>query len=176
VPKQQPFREAKSGQREGDELMNTQEKSVKTGGVVMHVMSVFALIMALAWIFLTEIVFVSDFAAYTGQTYADYLSSSPQYARIYIITKKLLGVQLLSTSILMMFVTQRSYKKGEKWSWYALLMAGIVTWGSLLGYKVLIGYFKLSSSSMTFIVGAILLVIGLALPARTILGNKEQTE
>ena len=62
--------------------MNTQEKSVKTGGVVMHVMSIFALIMALAWIFLTEIVFVSDFAAYTGQTYADYLFSSPQYARI----------------------------------------------------------------------------------------------
>jgi xanthine/uracil permease len=87
-----------------------------------------------------------------------------------------IGVQLLSTSIRMIFVTQRSYKKGEKWSWYALLMAGIVTWGSLLGYKVLIGYFKLSSSSMTFIVGAILLVIGLALPAKAILGGKEQTE
>ena len=85
-------------------------------------------------------------------------------------------MQLLSTSILMIFVTQRSYKKGEKWSWYALLFAGIVTWGSLLGYKVLIGYFKLSSSSMTFIVGAILLAIGLALPAKAILGGKEQTE
>jgi hypothetical protein len=160
----------------GDELMNAQEKSIKTGGVVMHVMAVFALITALAWIFITEILFVSDFAAYTGQTYADYLSSSPQYARIYMITKKLLGVQILSTSILMIFVTQRSYKKGEKWSWYALLLAGIVTWGSLLGYKVLIGYFKLSSSSMTFIVGAILLAIGLALPAKAILGGKEQTE
>jgi hypothetical protein len=176
VPKQRPFHEAKSRQHEGDELMNTQEKSVKIGGVVMHVMAVYALLVALAWIFITETVFVSDFAAYTGQTYADYLSSSPQYAKIYMITKKLLGVQMLSTSILMIFVTQRSYKKGEKWSWYALLIAGIVTWGSLLGYKVVIGYFKLSSSSMTFIVGAILLVIGLALPAKTILGNQEQTE
>ena len=142
----------------------------------MHIMAVYALVVALMWILITEIMFVSDFAAYTGQTYADYLVSDPQYAQIYMITKKLLGVQMLSASILMIFVTQRCYKKGEKWSWYALLAAGIVTWGSLLGYKVVIGYFKLSSSSMTFIVGAILLVVGLALPAKAMLGDKGRTE
>jgi hypothetical protein len=160
----------------GDEQMNTQEKSVRIGGVVMHIMAIYALVVALLWIFITEIVFVSDFAAYTGQTYADYLVSDPRYAQIYIITKKLLGVQILSTSILMIFVTQRCYKKGEKWSWYALLLAGIVTWGSLLGYKVVIGYFRLSSSSMTFIIGAILLIIGLALPAKAMLGTKGRME
>ena len=142
----------------------------------MHIMAVYALVVALMWILITEIMFVSDFAAYTGQTYADYLVSDPQYAQIYMITKKLLGVQMLSASILMIFVTQRCYKKGEKWSWYALLAAGIVTWGSLLGYKVVIGYFKPSSSSMTFIVGAILLVVGLALPAKAMLGDKGRTE
>jgi len=156
--------------------MNNRERSVRIGGVVMHVMAVYALVVALLWIFITEIMFVSDFAAYTGQTYSDYLSSSPAFARIYIITKKLLGVQTLSTSILMIFVAQRCYKKGEKWSWYAMLLSGIVTWGSLLGYKVLIGYFRLSSSSMTFIIGAILLVIGLALPAKAMLGSGRQSD
>ena len=154
--------------------MNKQERSVRIGGVVMHVMAVYALVVALLWIFITEIMFVSDFAAYTGQTYADYLSSSPEFARIYMITKKLLGIQMVSTSILMIFVAQRCYKKGDKWSWYAMLLSGIVTWGSLLGYKVVIGYFRLSSSSMTFIIGAILLVIGLALPAKAMLGNGGQ--
>ena len=154
--------------------MNKQERSVRIGGVVMHVMAVYALVVALLWIFITEIMFVSDFAAYTGQTYADYLSSGPEFARIYMITKKLLGIQMVSTSILMIFVAQRCYKKGDKWSWYAMLLSGIVTWGSLLGYKVVIGYFRLSSSSMTFIIGAILLVIGLALPAKAMLGNGGQ--
>ena len=154
--------------------MNKQERSVRIGGVVMHVMAVYALVVALLWIFITEIMFVSDFAAYTGQTYADYLSSSPEFARIYMITKKLLGIQMVSTSILMIFVAQRCYKKGDKWSWYAMLLSGIVTWGSLLGYKVVIGYFRLSSSSMTFIIGAILLVVGLALPAKAMLGNGGQ--
>lgn len=155
--------------------MDAQDKSVKTGSTVMMVTAVFALVLSLAWIFVTEIVFVSDFAAYTGQTYADYLSTSPRYAEIYIITKKLLGIQMVSASLLMIFITQNSYAKGEKWSWYALLAAGVVTWGSLIGYKIVIGYFRPNTSSMTFIIGIILLAIGLALPARAILGTKEQT-
>ena len=155
--------------------MDTQAKSFKIGTVVMHIMAVYALVVGLLWIFITEIVFVSDFAFYTGQTYADYLLTDPQYAKIYIIAKKLIGIQIVSTSILMMYVAQRCYKKGQKWSWYALLFAGIITWGSLLGYKVVIGYFKLSSSSLTFIVGAVLLAIGLALPAKAILGQKSKS-
>jgi hypothetical protein len=156
--------------------MDTQAKSIKNGTTVMMVMSIFALVLSLMWIFITEIVFVSDFAAYTGQTFADYLSTNPPYAEIYIITKKLIGISLLATSILMTFITQNSYSKGEKWSWYALLVAGTITWGSLIGYKIVIGYFRLGISSMTFIVGAILLAIGLVLPAKAILGIKGQAE
>jgi hypothetical protein len=153
--------------------MDTPAKSIRNGAAVMMVMSIFAVVLSLMWIFITEMLFVSDFAAYTGQTFAEYLSTNPSYAEIYIITKKLLGIALLSTSILMLFITQKSYSKGEKWSWYALLVSGVITWGSLIGYKIVIGYFKLSMSSMTFIIGAILLLIGLALPAKAILGAKK---
>lgn len=156
--------------------MNAQARSVKIGAAVMMAMSVYALVLSLLWISITEIMFVSDFAAYTGQTYADYLTTSPRYAEIYIITKKLLGIQMVSASVLMVFVTQNSYSKGQKWSWYALLVAGIITWGSLIGYKIVIGYFKLTMSSMTFIIGAIALVVGLAIPAKAILGAKVETE
>jgi hypothetical protein len=153
--------------------MDRATKAIRNGATVMMIMSIFAVVLSLMWIFITEILFVSDFAAYTGVTFADYLSTSPSYAEIYIITKKLLGIALLSTSILMLFITQKGYSNGEKWSWYALLVSGVITWGSLIGYKIVIGYFKLSMSSMTFIFGAILLVIGLALPAKAILGSKQ---
>jgi hypothetical protein len=152
--------------------LNAQANSIKNGTTVMMVMSVFAFILSLLWIFITEIMFVSDFAAYTGQTFADYLSTNPLYAEIYIITKKLLGIEMLSTSILMVFITQNGYNRGEKWSWFALLVAGVITWGSLIGYKIVIGYFRLGISSMTFVVGAVLLAIGLLLPAKAILGTK----
>ena len=139
-------------------------------------MGVYTLVISLLWIFLTEAGFTSDFAAYTGQTYPEYLASSPRHAEMYLITKRLIGVELLPIGVLIILITQKSYSKGEKWSWYALLIAGVVVWGSLIGYRIAIGYFGFdtplrASSSVTPIVGLLLLIVGLGLPAKAILGE-----
>jgi len=135
-------------------------------------MAVFALVISSLWITITEVMFVSDFLAYTGQDLADALATGSKAAELWLTTKKLWGVELLAISILMIFVSSKSYAKGNKWSWYALLVTGSIFWGSLIGYKVAIGYFQPTMSSMTFIVGAILFAVGLLLPAKEILGKK----
>ena len=142
--------------------------SVKTGSKVMYVVGIYTVVMSLFWIFLTEVIFVSDFLAFTGQSYADYLASSPKTAELYMITKKLWGLTMLLISFLIIFITRKSYSKGEKWSWYALLIAGTMLWGSLIGYRIVIGY--LAPSIVTFIIGAALFLVGIALPAKEILG------
>jgi hypothetical protein len=147
-----------------------QASTVKTAAKVMYVMGVYTFVMSLFWIFLTEVVFVSDFLAYTGQSYGDFLATSPKTAELYIITKKLFGVALLLISLLIMLITRKSYSRGEKWSWYALLTAGIGLWGSLIGYRIIIGY--IAPSIVTFILGATLFAIGIALPAKAILQEK----
>ncbi len=144
-----------------------QSSSVKTASKVMFAMGVYALVMSLFWIFLTEVIFVSDFLAYTGQSYADFLADSPQPAELYIITKKLFGVLMSLISLLIIIVTRKGYTGGEKWSWYALLIAGSMLWGSLIGYRIVIGY--IAPSIVTFIIGTVLFVIGIALPAKEIL-------
>ena len=145
---------------------------MKIASNFMMAMGVYALVVSLFWIFLTDIFFVSDFGAYTGQNLADALASGSKPAELWLIAKRLIGVELLPISLLTIFITHKGYSKGEKWSWYALLSSGIITWGSLIGYKVAIGYFQPTPSSMTFIVGAILFVIGIALPAKAILSGK----
>ncbi len=135
----------------------------------MMAMGIYLLVVSLFWIFLTDVMFVSDFDAYTGQSLSDALASGSESSELWFIAKRMIGVELLSTSLLMIFITQKSYVRGEKWSWYALLIAGIITWGSLIGYKVVIRYFQPTPSSMTFIVGAVLFGIGIVLPAKTIL-------
>ena len=145
-----------------------QTSSVKTGSRVMYTMGIYALVMSLFWIFLTELIFVSDFLGYTGQSYSDFLASNPKPAEMYIITKKLWGITMFLASLLIILITRKSYSKAEKWSWYALLIAGIMLWGSLIGYRIVIGY--LAPSIVTFIIGAALFVIGIALPAKEILG------
>jgi hypothetical protein len=147
------------------------ESTIKIAAQFMLAMGIYALVVSLFWIFLTEVMFVSDFAAYTGQSLSDALASSSKSAELWLITKRLIGVQLLSVSLLIIFIAQKSYSRGEKWSWYALLITGTITWGSLIGYKIVIGYFQPTPSSMTFIIGAILFIVGIILPAKTILGK-----
>jgi hypothetical protein len=146
------------------------QSSVRTGSWVMFAAGIYTLVMSIFWIFLTEVVFVSDFLSVTGQSYNEYLVQAPDYAELYMLTKKLWGFAMLIVSILTIFITKKSYSKGEKWSWYALLIAGVMLWGSLIGYRVFIGY--VAPSIITFIIGTILFVIGIALPAKEILANK----
>jgi hypothetical protein len=153
----------------GEELSKS---TVKIGSSIMMAMAIFALVVSILWVTITEVMFVSDYLAYTGQGLSDALEAGYKSAELWLTTKRLWGIELIGMSVLMLFVTARSYAKGERWSWYALLVSGCILWGSLIGYKVVIGYFQPSMSSMTFIVGAVLLAIGLAVPAKAILGKK----
>ena len=141
------------------------EKSLKIGSSLMAVMGIFALVIAVLWIFITEIMFVSDFLFFTGVSYQDYLAASPIYAEFYIITKKLVGLMMLAVSIPILFINQSGYKNGERWSWYALLITGGLLWGTLLGYRVFIGY--IGGSSITFVVGIVLWLLALLIPIKS---------
>ncbi|MFX1304293.1 MAG: hypothetical protein ACFE9X_13140 [Promethearchaeota archaeon] len=143
---------------------------LEIGSFLMVFLGVYTIVISLLWIFVTEIMFVSDFAYYTGQTYPQYLASDPSFAQMYIITKKLIGFILLANGIMILLLTQKSYRKAEKWSWYALLIGGGISWGTFIGYKIFIGY--IGYSIITFVVGATLLVVGLAFPVKEILGKK----
>ena len=146
------------------------EKSLKIGSSLMAVMGIFALVIAVLWIFITEIMFVSDFLFFTGVSYQDYLAASPIYAEFYIITKKLVGLMMLAVSIPILFINQSGYKNGERWSWYALLITGGLLWGTLLGYRVFIGY--IGGSSITFVVGIVLWLLALLIPIKSFFGKE----
>jgi hypothetical protein len=86
---------------------------------------------------------------------------------MFLIAKRLIGIERLGTALLIVIIIQNSYRKAEKWSWYALLIAGTITWGSVLGERIAIGYIA-TTGVATPIIGLTLLVIGLALPAKEI--------
>ncbi|MFX1311436.1 MAG: hypothetical protein ACFFHD_02335 [Promethearchaeota archaeon] len=146
------------------------EKSkIKIGSIFLRFLGWYTVAIAILWIFVTDIMFVSDFAAYTGQTYSNYLASSPKFAEIYIITKKLIGIMLLVIGFMIILINEFAYRKGEKWSWFALLISGGIAWGAFIIYKMFIGY--IGVSMITFIIGAALLFVGLVLPVKEILGK-----
>lgn len=146
------------------------EKSLKIGSTLMAVMGVFALVIGILWVLITEIMFVSDFLFFTGESYQEYLLASPVYAEFYIITKKLVGFMILAVSIPILFINQSGYKNGERWSWYALFITGGLLWGTLLGYRIFIGY--IGGSSITFVAGIVLWLLALLIPIKSFFGKE----
>jgi hypothetical protein len=145
--------------------------SIDIGSKIMFFMGAYLFVLSLLWIFLTETMFISDVLVYTGQSWSELLANSPKTAELYIITKKLIGFFLLLLSILILFITNNFYKKGEKWAWYSLLITGIFIWGGLLGYRFLIGYWA-STGIITFVLGTVLFIFAIVIPAKAILGKK----
>jgi hypothetical protein len=146
------------------------ERSLKIGSTLMFGMGVFALILSILWIFVTEIMFVSDFLHYTGGPFEDYLSASPTYAEIYIITKRLVGFMILAAAVPILFITHIGYQKGERWTWFALFITGGLLWGTLLGYRIFIGY--IGGSSITFVAGLALWLLALLIPIKEFFGKE----
>ncbi|MFW9819157.1 MAG: hypothetical protein ACFFE5_06065 [Candidatus Thorarchaeota archaeon] len=146
------------------------KSKLEIGSFLILFMGMYTVVISLLWIFVTEIMFVSDFAYYTGSTYQQYLAVAPEFAQIYIITKKLVGCILLANGAMIVLINQKSYRKAEKWSWYAILLGGGISWSTFIIYKIYIGY--IGASMITFVVGITFLVVGLVLPVKEILSRE----
>jgi hypothetical protein len=144
-------------------MLSLLSSKIKLGKKFMQITGWYIVVMSILWVSATDIVFVSDFQGYTGSSFADYKMNAPSFANIYIITKKLVGLMSFASGVLTLFITHNSYSQGEKWSWYALLSVAIIIWGSLIGYRVYIGY--VAPSMITFILGFALNLAGLIIPA-----------
>lgn len=150
-------------------MKKVEEKLTEIGWKVMLTMGMYTLVISLLWIFATEIMFVSDFKAYVGISYSDYLGVDRRMVELYIITKKMIGLMLCGIAIAIVIITHYGYKEGEKWAWFTLLIVGGIPWATFIIYKIIIGY--IGVSMITFALGAALYVIGIALPAKEILGK-----
>jgi len=73
------------------------------------------------------------------------------------------GVYLATTGIAIVFVTVAGYKKAQKWSWWCLLIIGMVP---LLPCTILNGI------NVWTAVGWVLFLLGILLPARAVLCKK----
>ena len=73
------------------------------------------------------------------------------------------NINLATTGVAIIGITLGSYRKAEKWSWWCLLVVGLVPF---LDYTILHGL------NPVLLVGWILFILGLAIPAKAILGKK----
>jgi len=146
-----------------------QASSVKVAWKVMLADGIYIAVIGLLLIFLTKTMFIPDFTLFTAQSWSDFLASNPKPAELSIMVVRLLGAMTLVAGLFVVLMAWKSYRKAEKWSWYTLLVTGIIGWGSSLTYYIAVGCLV---GLVVVYIGIVLFVIGIALPAKAILGKK----
>ncbi len=146
-----------------------ESKALKTGSIVMLVMAVYGLILGLVWLFATKAITTPVFDLFTGQTWSDFVAANAKAADLHMMTTRLTVAMALAVSIIGILLALTSYRKGEKWSWFAFLVPGSIVWGSNVAYATVLAA---STNMVLMLIGLVLLVIGLVIPARAILGGK----
>jgi len=146
-----------------------QASSVKIAWKLMLAMGIYTVIIGLLSIFLTKTLFAPDFTSFTAQSWSDFLAASPKLAELFIIMQRQAGVMILIVGLFVALMAWKSYSKAEKWSWYTLLVTGVIGWGSAVAYYVVVGD---PIGRIMTIAGAVAFVVAIALPAKAILGKK----
>ena len=146
-----------------------QASSVKIAWKLMLAIGIYTVVIGLLLIFQTKPLFAPDFTSFTAQSWSDFLTTSPKPAELFIVMARLLGVGTFVAGLFVALMAWKSYSKAEKWSWYTLLVTGVIGWGSWVAYYVVVGD---PIGRVSSIAGAVVFVIAIVLPAKAILGKK----
>ncbi len=145
--------------------------SVSIGWKFMLAMGIYVIVISLVQIFSAEAMFSGEFEAFTGDSWSDYVANNAKPAELFLINQRVIGASMFITGLIAALIAWKSYSRAEKWSWYAFLVIGVLGWSTMLTYYIVISYL-VSTTLVLWIIGAGLFVVGLALPAKAILGGK----
>lgn len=104
----------------------------------------------------------------TGNTWEEIVTRNPGMARLVLQWVRATGVGLLGASILLIAIASVAYRRGEKWTWYALWIAPIV----MAGYTA--NNFLVGGSLWPFFIALLIVaLLGLLLPYRKFFPKKQ---
>ena len=148
-----------------------QARSIKIGWKVMLAMGIYLAVLGVFLVAAPKVSFKEEFGAFTGESWTNFISGSPKSSQLFLMLTKFIGAHVLSIAALIIGITLVAYRKGEKWSWYTLLISGIIGWGGALTYHTIIGIPGALIGGLIVIIGTALFVIAIALPAKAILSK-----
>jgi hypothetical protein len=146
--------------------------SIRTGWKIMLAMGIYLAALGLFLVAAPQVGFEKAFAAFTGNSWTNFASANAEPSELFLIMQKYVGANVLSAAVLVIGITLTSYRKGARWSWYTLLVGGIIGWGSCLTFHATIGIRETLMGGLISIIGTIIFIVAIALPAKAILVKK----
>jgi len=145
--------------------------SVKVAWKVMLAMGIYLAAIGLI-LLLAPQASLEEEVTFMENTWTDLTSNNPRLVEWLLILAREKGAFALSIAAAIIGISLAGYRKGEKWSWYTLLVSGIMAWSGGLMYHLTIGINKAPIGGTVIIIGSIIFIVAIALPAKVILGKK----
>lgn len=99
-------------------------RSVSIAWKIMMVPNFAVLLFGLVFTFIADAMLSSGFESFTGQSWSALVSASPKTVDWILLTAgRMFGVHILVMTVLLFAITLTSFRRGERWSWYALLIS-----------------------------------------------------
>ena len=138
-------------------------KSIRFGWIVMLILGIF--LIAASFYSFSGGWLERAWEQQAGQPWADFVAANPAATVDFVQgSMKMDGIAQLAIGVLILLVTIFAYRKGQKWSWYSLLAGGIIYWVGFLIFEIISG-----GPLPWALAGLVLLIIALAVPAKSIL-------
>ena len=147
-----------------------ESRSVRIAWKIMMVPNFAVLLFGLVFTFIPETMLSSGFESFTGQSWSAFVSASPKAADWILLTAgRMFGVHILVIAILIFAVTLMSFRRGERLSWYILLIASTFGYVSDAVAVYIMGLMPLVAIN---IVVLLIVYIALGISAKDILSKK----
>ena len=144
--------------------MTEKNKSIKIGTIILLVMFIIGTVYGLYSIIYAESTAESNYSLYTGKAWSEIIVSNPKLAQLYTEIIRLAGGLGIALQIAGFF------RKGKKWAWFCILFITLIGWISVLAHDIFI---KDSNFIIVDCVGLALLILGLVIPAKAVLGKQK---
>ena len=140
-------------------------RAVRFGWIVMLILGIYWLGFGVYKIVDPGVLLESGFEEIAGQSWAAFVAANPA-ATVELIEMLVINMAIAQVAIaaFVLMLTLFGYRRGQKWAWYSLLVGNIIILVGILISSIL--------SSLDFrmpIIGLVLLIIALAVPAKSIL-------
>jgi len=119
-------------------------------------------------------IFAEGYQAYTGQSWSALYSISPKTAEYIFLLARLVGVFNIALGVVATLIVLMSFRKGETWSWYALLMGNTLGYLSPMTFDQIVG--SIGIFEQLEIVLIVLVYVALGISAKDVLRRKTKTE
>jgi hypothetical protein len=152
----------------GDEE-DLESRSVRIAWKVTMIPNLTVLLFGLLLALIPDAVLGEGFQLFAGQSWSALLSASPKTAEYISLFGRMFGAHMIALAVLIIAITLRSFRRGENWSWYTLLISNTLGWGSAIAFELTAGEISIVAIEIVMI---LLVYIALGISARDILSKK----